>query len=100
MNGAAENGAAAGMIDAHQPLHHFRRGRDLGAGDQAVGGLGQTVIGLLRGIGLRDRGGPQRVRQIAIREAALPRPQHPFRHRLHPGLQTRLVGHRRSLLGS
>src|SRR5262249_14443716 len=57
MNGAAENRAAARMIDAHQGLHHFGRGRNLGAGNCAIGRLRQTVIGFLRGIGLGDRAG-------------------------------------------
>ena len=73
VNGAAEDGAAARMRDAHQLLHHFGGGGDFGAADRAERRLSQAVIGLLRRIGLGERGRPQLVRQVAIGQAALPR---------------------------
>lgn len=52
-----KDGAAAGMVDAHQLLHHLGGGGDLGAAHRAIDRLRQPVIGLLRRIGLAQRSG-------------------------------------------
>jgi hypothetical protein len=70
------------MRDAHQLLHHFRRGGDLGAADGAVQRFRQPVIGLLPGIGLDERARPQFLRKVLVRRTPLPRVPHPLRHRV------------------
>jgi hypothetical protein len=80
VDGAREDGAAAGVVDAHQLLHHLGGGGDLGAAHRAIDRLRQPVIGLLRGVGLAQRRGFQFVRQIAIGQAAGARVPHPLGH--------------------
>ena len=52
VDGVRKDRAAAGMVDAHQLLHHLGGGGDLGAAHRAIDRLRQPVIGLLRRIGL------------------------------------------------
>ena len=66
MNGAAENGAAAGMIDAHQLLHDLGGDGNLATGDRPEPRLPQRAQRLLRGIGLIEVLGRDRFRQVLV----------------------------------
>ena len=66
MDPAREDESAAGMVDAHQLLHHLGGRRDLEPGDRAEVGLEQGRERRLRRIGLGERRRRNRGRQVAI----------------------------------
>src|SRR6478736_5384850 len=82
MDRSSKDRSAAWMRDAHQFLHHFGCGGNLGAGNGAIYWLRKPIINLLRGVGLGDGCGPQLVGQVAKGLAPLSRIPHPSRHRI------------------